>query len=466
MLTLGHLLAALTGYEPHGQEAALSSVEIDSRTVQAGSLFVAFKGENADGHAYVADAFAKGALAAIVEHPIDGYAQVEVGAALSEPPPTPFCLLAESSEAALQELARYWRQQFDVRVIGITGSVGKTSTKELVHAVLSQKFSTLKTAANMNNEIGLPLTVLRLNNSIAQAVLEMGMYDRGEISLLCDIAKPQVGVVTNIGPVHMERVGSIEGIVAAKRELIESLPADGLAILNYDDELVMSMQRSSKAPVFTYGLSPGADLWASNIQSMGLDGIRFSLHYQNEAWHVHVPLLGRHSVHTVLRAAAVGLSSGMQWSEIIRGLQGVRDQLRLVTVHGPHDSLIIDDTYNASPDSVIAALNLLNDLDGRRIAVLGDMLELGAAEEESHRLVGRRALVVAHKLVTIGDRGRLIAEEALASGMPAENVTIVADAAKATAVLEKMIQPNDVVLIKGSLGMRMDQIVTDLAINN
>jgi UDP-N-acetylmuramoyl-tripeptide--D-alanyl-D-alanine ligase len=260
----------------------------------------------------------------------------------------------------------------------------------------------------------------------------------------------------------MSRLGSLEAIVAAKRELVEALPQDGVAILNKDEPLVMGMSGHTKARVFTYGLDPQADLWADDIESMGLDGLRFTLHYQRDQMRIHVPLLGRHSVHTALRATAVGLTVGMRWEEIAEGLRDERSQLRLVTERGPQGSLIIDDTYNASPESVIAALNLLKDLRGRRIAVLGDMLELGPAEEQSHRLVGRRVKGVAQILVTVGPRARLIAEEALRDGMAQERVLALEDAGQAVERLEAIIEGQDVVLVKGSRAVALDEVVATL----
>jgi len=248
--------------------------------------------------------------------------------------------------------------------------------------------------------------------------------------------------------------------------LVEALPDYGTAVLNQDDERVMSMAAHAEASVFTYGLDSRADLWADNIRSMGLEGVGFTLHYGNEAMNVQVPLLGRHSVHTALRAAAIGLVDGLTWPEIIAGLSETKAQLRLVAVPGPKESIIIDDTYNSSPDSVMEACNLLKDLDGRHVVVLGDMLELGHMEAASHRLVGRRAADVADVLLTVGERARLIGEEALTVGMPTDRVTMVDDAVTAVPILEEMIQEKDVILIKGSLGMRMDRIVAALGRDN
>jgi UDP-N-acetylmuramoyl-tripeptide--D-alanyl-D-alanine ligase len=471
MFSLAFVFETLMQYETSGLEPIVTSVVIDSRLVRPGSLFIAFEGDQLDGHTFVSDAFNRGAVAALVQKPLPGeFLSLDLRQPVESQEivldsQKPICLIVPSTLAALQSLGKAWRQKFPgLRVIGITGSVGKTTTKELTHAVLSRRYKTLKSEGNYNNEIGLPLTLLTLLPEHEMAVLEMGMYTSGEIALLCDLAQPQVGVVTIIGAVHMEWLGSIEAISAAKQELVESLPGapDGVAILNMDDPLVMAMSGSTQARVVTYGLDSNADLWADNIVSMGLEGIHFTLHYEKEKLNLQVPLLGRHSVHTALRATAVGLVEGLNWDEIISGLHGLSAQLRLVAVPGPNGSIILDDTYNSSPESALAALNLLADLEGRRIAVLGDMLELGPVEAASHRLVGRRARDVADVLVTVGPLGELIAAEALIVGMPAEQIFIAGDSLEAVAILEDIIEPADIILVKGSRGVHMDQIVSSM----
>ena len=465
-LTLELVLESLTGSVLAG-ESPISDVAIDSREVRPGTLFVALKGEQVDGHDFVAEAFERGARAAIVER--DRMGAFPVVDLRRDPPaaapPTPVALRVHNSLAALQQIARYWRSRLDVRVIGITGSVGKSTTKEVAAELLERRYRTLRNPGNLNNEIGLPLTVLQLTDVHARAVLEMGFYVPGEIALLCDIARPQVGVVTNIGPVHLERAGSMDAIVAGKRELVEALPPapEGVAILNYDDDRVRGMAAHTRARVFYYGLSPEADLWADEIDGLGLDGLRFALPHGRDHDHVRVPMLGRHSVHTALRAAAVGLAEGLAWETILAGLQTMRAQLRLMAVPGPGGAVILDDTYNAAPDSTIAALNLLAELEGRRLAVLGDMLELGSYEESGHRMVGARAAAVADELVAVGRRARWIAEEALRAGLPENRVAQVEDVDAAVARLRKRIGAGDIVLVKGSRGMRMDRIVDELA---
>jgi UDP-N-acetylmuramoyl-tripeptide--D-alanyl-D-alanine ligase len=362
----------------------------------------------------------------------------------------------------MQTVARFWRRKLDVRVIGVTGSVGKSTTKEVIAEVLSQRYTTLKNPGSFNNEIGLPLTLLRLNEQTERAVLEMGFYVPGEISFLCDLALPSIGVITNIGMVHAERAGSIDAIVAGKTELVQALPEDGVAILNYDDPLVRPMAEQTRARVFYYGLNRDADLWADKIEGFGLEGVRFVLHYRNEAIHVRVPMIGRHSVHTALRATSVGLLEGLTWQEIVSGLRSETTQLRLVTVRNEQDALILDDTYNASPQSTLAALNLLAELDGRKIAVLGDMLELGPYEKQGHEMVGVRASEVVDQLICVGERAKMIAAAARSAGLEPSKVFEFDDSQQVVTFLKPRLSREDVVLVKGSRAMRMDRIVAGL----
>ena len=500
MLQLKHICAGLTGaatlLPPEMAGRPIASVTVDSRAVQPDSLFVALRGERTDGHLYLKDAFARGAIAAIAEAQalelgltatfvlpdrsvgVWEYGSVGVGESGSDqtPPPThthsptpPLIFVVPNTLIALQTLAGYWRSQMPVVVIGITGSVGKTTTKETVANVVGQRYLTLRSEGNLNNEIGLPLTLLQLKPEHERAVLEMGMYALGEIRRLCELARPRIGIITNVGPTHLERMGSIERIAQAKAELVQALPTDhegGVAILNADDPLVQAMAGLTPARVFTYGLSETADLWADEITSEGLEGIRLRLHYGREAFHLHLPMLGRHSVHTALRGAAVGLVEGLSWTEIIAGLREARGQLRLMVAPGLHETTLIDDTYNASPVSMLAALHLLEDIANhkrRRVAVLGDMFELGTYEEEGHRLVGGRAAQVTDKLVTVGPRARWTADEAMASGMPAGDVYVAESNADAIGALQTLIRPGDVILVKGSRGMAMETIVDALS---
>lgn len=485
-LTLADVIEGLTDNRIEAPQA-ISEVVIDSRQAKTDSIFVALPGESTDGHHFVKQALQQGAIAAIIQQPVAPYDQgqtIRVGQInqeqlLSAINNLPLCIQVDDTLKGLQHLAAFWRSKFEPRVIAVTGSVGKSTTKELIWTVLSMRFNTLKSEGNYNNEIGLPLTLLKLKPDYERVVLEMGTYALGEIELLCKIARPQVGVVTNIEPVHLERLGTIERIVQAKSELVQSLPAQsdselepetgGVAILNNDDPQVMVMADKTDARVFTYGLSPEADLWASDVASAGLEGIRFVFHYQDEAIHARVPLLGRHSVHTALRAALVGLAEGLVWEEIIVGLQSLPDsaQLRLVAVAGPNKSTLLDDTYNASPASTIAALNLLDDLAAtKKIAVLGDMMELGSLEEEGHRKAGCRAADIVDLLIVIGLRARFIAEEAQTCGLDSASIMELENNQIAIDYLRKILEPENVVLIKGSNSQNMGEIVSSLAVKH
>mgnify|MGYP001225207266 FL=1 len=470
MLTLADVLQALTGIRPNGAASlVISEATIDSRQVIPASMFVALPGERVDGHDYIGDAFRRGAHLALVGRDLSAqFTCVDLrGGQLPAEfsvPQGPFCLWVDDPLTALQQTARFWRRQLNLRVIGITGSVGKSTTKELISEVLSRRYRTLKSPGNLNNEIGLPLSILRLGPGHERAVLEMGFFVPGEISFLCDIALPQVGVVTNIGTVHAERAGSQEVIAQGKSELVQALPAgpEGVAILNYDDPWVRPMAAKTQARVFYYGMDPEADLWADRVEGLGLEGIRFRLNYRQEALHLRVPLIGRHSVHTALRAAAVGLVEGLSWSEIVSGMQHGHTQLRLVAVHSQQGALVLDDTYNASPESTLAALNLLSEIDGRKVAVLGEMLELGQYERQGHEMVGVRVAEVCSELVTLGQRGCIIADAARRAGMNPKHITCFDEIEAVTDYLKTHLHEGDVVLIKGSHGLRMDRIVSGL----
>ncbi len=478
MITLADIIEALTQSRPEMPSLAITEAAIDSRQAVAGALFVAIPGEKVDGHNYVAQAFQRGAVVALIEHPIDQpFTMLDLRNGLPAEGlsqlSAPVCLLVQNTVTALQQIATFWRARLEnLRVVGITGSVGKSTSKEAIASVLSQRYVTLKSAANLNNEIGLPLNVLKLTTKHQYAVLEMGFYVPGEIAQLCEIARPQIGLLTNIGTVHAERAGSQEAIALGKGELVEALPPDpdGIAILRYDDPLIRPMKSRTKAKVFYYGTSPAADLWAGGVESLGLDGIRFRLSYKNETVPLQIPMIGRHSVETAMCAAAVGLVEGLSWDEIIRGLQENTTPLRVVVTHTENGALVLDDTYNASPESTLAALDLLGDLPpgqasgtgGRRIAVLGDMLELGQYEQAGHESVGVRAAQVADILVTLGQRAHIIAEFAAQAGMKRAAIHEYDEIGPVADWLKQNLGAGDVALIKGSHGLRMDQIIATL----
>lgn len=465
MITLKDIVFSLCGYEGEIPNISITAATIDSRIVIPGSMFIAIPGERVDGHSFVSEAFEQGALIALVGRDLyNQFPIINLSSHIKTDkitlPPTPFCLQVENTLTALQQIAHHWRRQLPVRVIAITGSVGKSTTKELVAEVLNQKYTTFKNPGNYNNEIGLPLTILNIGRGYQRVVLEMGFYQPGEIAFLCDIALPSTGIITNVGTVHAERAGSQSEIAKGKAELIEALPVtpEGIAILNYDDPLVHAMAEKTRARIISYGLDPQADLWADQIQSHGLEGISFHLHHEGKVVKMHVPLMGRHSVMTALRAIAAGWGEGLSMDEITKGLLQGHSQLRMRVVRPKSGVLILDDTYNATPESTMAALDILADMSGKKIAVLGDMLELGAYEVEGHQQVGQHAAQIVEMLIAVGPRGKIIADAARAEGLPANRILYKENAQQATADLLPFLHEGVTMLIKGSHGMRMDKI--------
>ena len=406
-------LVAATGGRLIGRDSAveIAGASVDSRRITPGSIFVALRGERADGHTHVTDALRAGAVAALVERPVDLPSDIDA----------PQVVVPDALDA-LQELAAWWRSRHGVRVVGITGSTGKTIAKEIVADVLSRGgLVTLRNAGNLNSETGLPMTLLRLTAEHEAAVLEMSMYTIGEIARLAEIAEPEIGVVLAVHPTHLERAGSIERIAEAKSELPAALPADGLAVLNADDPRVVAMAGITRAEVRTFGLGAAADVRADQIVGHGLAGTEFTLHAAWGSRRMMSATPGRHLVPHALAAAAVAERMGVALDDVGESLRaGSRAEHRMSVVESASGATLVDDTYNASPVSTGAALAFLAETPvaagRRRIAVLGDMLELGPDEERLHRQIGEQAARIADGIVTVGERGRWIAEAARGRG--------------------------------------------------
>ncbi len=461
MFTLTDVLAGTGGQRVSGDpHTRFTSVCIDSRVAEPGALFVALGGTQRDGHDFVADAVQRGAAGALVERlPKEeaGDAPSWSGSAL---------VLVPNTLIALQALARYWRRQHPATVTGVTGSVGKTTTKEVIASVLGQDRAVLRSRANLNTEYGLPMCLMELSPEHEAVILEMGMHAIGDIRCLAEIAQPEIGVVTNVHPVHLERLGTIERIADAKAELVEALPRGGLAVLNADDPRVAAMASRTTASVVTYGLTSGADFWADEIEAAGLEGVAFTAHWRGVRTHVRTRLLGAHSVYAALAAVAVATYLGVPFSEAVGRLAHVQQGLRQILVPGISGSTILDDSYNASPASVLAALDVLAHSPGRHVAVLGDMLELGSYETEGHRLIGQRAAEVADWLVTVGPRSRETAATALAAGMSSDAVETFDRDDQAACRLKAGLARGDVVLVKGSRSMHLDRIVEAIRLHD
>lgn len=449
----------------------LQSVVIDSRQVAGGDLFVALPGEHVDGHQFVGDALRRGARGALVRrdwaaehvHELDQSVAIVAdrdSLALAQAN-QPVVFAVDDPLATLQQLSAIHRRRISARVIGITGSVGKTSTKEATAAVLRQQLKTHYSSKSYNNEIGVPLTLLGLQPEHEAAVIEMGTYGPGEIDLLCRLARPMYGIVTNVGVSHLDRMKTQEVIAQSKGELIEALPSNGVAILNGDDQFVRGMAARTSARTLFYGFNPECELWADEVDNGGLGGISFTAHYGNERQRIEVPLLGRHAVYIALPSIAAGLVLGLSWEAIRAGLRDGGLQSRMVVVRSVNGATILDDSYNAAPASCKAALDVLATVPGHRTAVFGDMAELGPVDELGHREVGVAAAGIVDQLVVVGRKARWIGEAALAQP-DAPQVIFAGSNAEAAALLQPLLAPNDVVLVKGARVAQTEEIVNAL----
>ena len=425
---------------PEQAEGMITGVQIDSRRVKPGDLFVAIKGEKSDGHDFIGMAASLGASAALVQRPVK--------AAI----PT---ILVPDTIKAYGDLAAARRERMGMTVIGITGSVGKTTTKEMIAAVLETTYRTEKTAANFNNGLGLPVTVLGLQPDCEAAVLEMGMNHFGELSVLTRIAQPDIAVITNIGTMHIENLGSREGILRAKLELLEGLRPGGTVFFNGDDDLLRTVRETYHAKCF--GVSPDCDVRAEDIR-MSEDGIRFTAAAGELRFPVELPVVGRHNVLNALAAIAVGLELHVPVAGIQAGLAGFHNTGMRQKIYPLRGMTVIEDCYNAGPESMRAALQVLKDTKtaGRHIAVLGGMLELGDHAPLAHYEVGKAAAQCADLLFAYGAHAEEYVRGAEEAGIPAQ---LYPTHEALTEALCRTAKPGDVLLVKGSRGMRMERVL-------
>lgn len=444
---LADVIAAIGGELVQGNaEVEITGVSTDTRTVKPGDLFFAIVGETFDGHAFIHTAVEKGAAAVIISHP----AEIE-GTVIKVP----------DTLVALGDLAMWHRQRYNVRVVGITGSVGKTSTKEMVAAVLSSKFKVLKNAGNFNNEIGVPMTIFQLEPEHEILVQEMAMRLPGEIAELAEIAKPDIGVITNIGLSHIERLGTQDAIAAAKSELLESLPEEGIAVLNINDPYFGFLAQKASAGIISYGVDEG-DVQAQCVSMDEGGHPSFDLVIGQLRKHVTLSVAGAHNVPNAAAAAAVGVSFGMTLDEVVEGLESIHPTDKRANVIEAHGYKVYDDTYNASPASMTSALHTIASMAGdRKIAVLGDMLELGDHAEAAHHYVGKIAGESGlDMLVTVGELSKHISEGARSAGRC--NTHEFSNSEEAAAAMKAEAKPGDVILVKGSRGMKMEKVVEAL----
>ncbi len=423
-----------------GREA-LRRVVIDSRDARPGDLFVAYEGERVDGHDYIAAALAKGAACCLARRVPEGV----------EGP----LLLVEDVQEALEAIFRDFRQSIRVPVVGITGSVGKTSAKEMVAAVLGSRFPVLKTDGNLNNQIGVPLTLSRLEREHRAAVVEMGISDFGDMRRLALMARPDIAVYTVIGHAHLEFLHDLDGVLRAKTEMLDIMPEDGLVLVNGDDEKLQSL--SCRQRLLRFGLGENCQIRAEHIRPAGLTGTDCELVFERRRVPVHIPAFGRHMVYAALEGAAVGFALGLTDEEIARGVAAYETVGRRSAVTDTGFLALVDDSYNANPDSMRCGIESLSALPGRKVCILGDMLEMGPGAGQMHWDLGKEAVALGAALVlccgplaeetakAAGDRGRYFASrEALIAALP------------------ELMQKGDAVLVKASRAMRFEEIAEAL----
>ena len=444
-LTVSALLTATGGTLLAGDEnAAVTSVSTDSRTAGEGALFVPLVGERFDGHDYIDKALSLGAAGCLCAR---APAMLQEGK---------FYISVPDTRLALKALAVWYRAQFNIPFVQITGSVGKTTTKEMIASVVSQRYRTLKTAGNLNNDIGTPLTLLGLDDSFEAAVIETGMDHPGEIRYLGEIVRPHIAVITNIGDAHIEFFGSREGILKAKSEIFENLDADGVAILNGDDILLDTVQLPQR--IVRCGESAHAQVRVSALRDRGIDGIACVVTTARGEYHLSIPVPGRYIIYAASLAVAVGEELGLGVEEIERGValyEPAGSRMRVHRLDGGRR--LLDDCYNANPQSMSASLRVLAASEGKKIAVLGDMKELGELTESAHRAMGELcALLGIDHVIAVGECARDIADAA------DESAEWYPDAESAVGAAKAAFTAGSVLLCKASRSMRLEKIVEEL----
>jgi UDP-N-acetylmuramoyl-tripeptide--D-alanyl-D-alanine ligase len=470
--TTAEILAATGGtLVQTGAWPTFCGVSTDSRTCQAGEVFIPLSGERHDGHEYIPGALRRGARAVLVKKRILG--KKSVGAGFKPAPTTGLNLASEitvisvpDTLAALGDLARAWRGRFQVPVVAITGSCGKTTTKEMIAAVLARSFRVLKNRLNLNNLIGMPLTLLELEGSHEAAVLELGMNAFGEIRRLTHIASPTLGVLTNVHAAHTEGVGDVAGVARAKGELAAALDHHARLIFNADDPWLAAVAQNFPGPTLGFGLDPGSPLRATGRQTLRGRGQRANLNFQGRSWPLQLAVPGLHMLYNALAATAVGLSLGLAPQETAAALAGFQPiHRRSQVVDLASGAYLLNDCYNANPGSMAMALRTLRELRnrGRAAAALADMLELGDAAAAAHRELGRTAAGAGLDLLVVyGNFRGEVAAGAREAGLSPQHIVEVSSRTQGAQVLKEFLQPGDWLLVKGSRSMHMEGLIAAL----
>ncbi|RNC72655.1 MAG: UDP-N-acetylmuramoyl-tripeptide--D-alanyl-D-alanine ligase [Desulfuromonadales bacterium] len=451
LFTIADILEATGGTLVAGTgDNGVDGVSTDSRTVGPGELFVPLRGERFDGHTYLESACLRGARVVLAEHRwLEGH----------DLPSGAVCVAVDDTVRALGGLASFHRRRFALPVVAVTGSNGKTTTKEMLASILSETGEGLKTEGNLNNLIGLPQMLFRLNTAHRWAVLEMGMSEFGEIDRLAEIAQPKVGIITNAYPAHLETLGSVEGVAQAKGELFLRLPAGGCAVFNADDPLIARCPSPDGVRRLSFGLR-NAEVTAESVERLGIKGQRFVLRLGDQRVPVTLHAFGRHNIANALAASAAAYLLGVAPEVIARGLGKFTPYARRFNLEEVGGVVLIDDSYNANPASMAAALTTLRELgEGHRtMAVFGDMLELGEGAEEAHRQLGRLAATCVNRLYVLGGMAEVVAAGALEGGMPETDVVVALNHDEIVDDLRRTVGAGDFIIVKGSRGMAMDRV--------
>ena len=433
------------------EQMEIEHVVTDSRQAGKNDLFVALKGEKTDGHRFIPQILEKGAAALCEVAP--------------EGAEGPYIVVPDALKA-LRDIAEFYRSFLQIPIIGITGSVGKTSTKECIASVLAQKYSVLKTEGNFNNEIGVPLTLLRIREEHQVAVVEMGINHFGEMHRLSSMVKPSLVIMTNIGQCHLEFLGDRDGVLKAKSEIFDFLQEDGTVIVNGDDDKLITLEKVNGKPVVTYGKGTGNSCYAEILENKGLFGTKMLIHTPKDTFEATIPLPGEHMIYNALAATAVGITLGLTGEEIAAGIGAVQPSSGRCNIISCKDRVLIDDCYNANPVSTCAAIDLLEKADTRKVAVLGDMFELGDDEAKMHAQVGEHAVEKGiDLLICVGELSEHMAKaaESLAEKEgKAVKVVYYKEKDKMLSEIENLLEPEDTILIKASHGMGFAEVVEKL----
>ncbi|OUQ59930.1 hypothetical protein B5E58_02245 [Tyzzerella sp. An114] len=423
-------------------DVVIENITTDTRKISEGDLFIPLKGENFDGHKFIEQAFEKGALCCLSAENTESEKAV---------------IYVSDTRKALRDLAEYYISLFDIPVVGITGSVGKTTTKDMIASVLMQKYNVLKTEGNFNNEIGLPLTVFKITEDTQVAVLEMGMNSFGEIHNLSKIAKPDIAVITNVGVSHIENLGSREGILKAKCEIFDFMKDNRTAVLNIDNDMLQTLEGKTKFNTLWYGVENKKDIYADNIVKNGVESISCDIHMKDENFSVYIPVPGEHMVLNAMAAALVGNKLGLTVAEIKRGIEEfVPTKMRMAVIKTEKGTTIINDVYNANPVSMKAGIDVLSGGEGEKICILGDMFELGQFAKEMHYDTGvYAAQKKIDKIICIGEISKSMYEGALSLGGNAFYFETQDEFIEKG--IEELVSEGATVLVKASRGMHFEK---------